>query len=114
MRNALTTILSAGALLGALAGSVVAQAPATPPPAASAPAPKATVPPPTAPTAAKEKGKAPPKTATTPEGVTCSAEADAKGLKGKERKTFRRKCIAEIKKAAKGGTPAKSAPAPKG
>lgn len=42
----------------------------------------------------------PPKTPKprTPESIQCSAEADAKGLKGKERRKFRRTCIAAAKK----------------
>jgi hypothetical protein len=84
----------------------MAQSPATPPTPAP---PKATLPAQSAPTtAAKEKGKAPPKTATTSEGIECSAQADAQGLKGKQRKSFRRKCIADLKKRAK------PASAPKG
>lgn len=43
----------------------------------------------------------------TAESIECSKQADAKGLKGKERKKFRRDC----KKEAKAGTAA-SAPAP--
>ncbi len=57
---------------------------------------------------APAKGKAPPKTATTPEGAACSAEADAAGIKGKERRNFRRKCVAAIKK----GEPTPKAPPP--
>lgn len=41
------------------------------------------------------------------ESLECSKQADAKGLKGKERKTFRRECI----KTAKAGTAAPAAPA---
>jgi hypothetical protein len=48
------------------------------------------------------------KKATTPEGIECSAQADAKSLKGKSRQAFRRKCIAGLKKA---NAPAKAAPA---
>jgi hypothetical protein len=37
----------------------------------------------------------------TPESIECSKQADAKGLHGKERKTFRAHCKAELKKAKK-------------
>jgi len=47
---------------------------------------------------------APAKTASTkqrsPESIECSKQADEKGLKGKERKKFRRECIKEAKGAA--------------
>jgi hypothetical protein len=36
----------------------------------------------------------------TPESMECSSEADAKGLKGKERKKFRKACMKEKKGAA--------------
>lgn len=36
---------------------------------------------------------------TTPEGIECSKEADAKGLHGNARKEFRSKCVADLKKA---------------
>lgn len=75
------------------AGIALAQAPA---PAAPAPAaPKAAAPKAAAP---KTGGR---KKATTPEGIQCSAEADAKGLKGKERRSFRNKCISALKKGKK-------------
>jgi psiF repeat len=99
MKRSITGALATTLLAVVLTGSAWAQAPTATTPAPSAPA---------AAPAAKEKGKAPPKTATTPEGATCSAEADAKGLKGKERRSFRRKCIAAIKK----GQPTPTAPAP--
>ncbi|MEZ5818880.1 MAG: PsiF family protein [Hyphomicrobiaceae bacterium] len=60
------------------------------PPAAAAKAPAKT-------TAAKGV----PKKASTPEGIECSKQADAKKLHGKERKSFRAKCIRDLKKAAK-------------
>ncbi|MGG2329494.1 PsiF family protein, partial [Salmonella enterica] len=41
------------------------------------------------------------------ESLECSRQADAKGLKGKERKKFRREC----KKEARAGTAAPAAPA---
>jgi hypothetical protein len=43
----------------------------------------------------------------TAESIECSRQADAKGLKGKERKKFRREC----KKEARAGTAAPVAPA---
>ncbi|PJG54707.1 phosphate starvation-inducible protein PsiF [Bradyrhizobium forestalis] len=43
------------------------------------------------------------------ESLECSKQADAKGLKGKERKKFRRECMKE----AKAGTAAPAAPADK-
>lgn len=65
-----------------LTGSAFAQAtaPATPAPATAAPAAKA-VP--------GEKKAEKPRTAAS---LECSKEADAKGLHGKERKTFRTEC----------------------
>ncbi len=60
----------------------------TPAPATPAPATKAT------PAPAAEKKAEKPRTAAS---LECSKEADAKGLKGKERKKFRSEC----KKAAK-------------
>lgn len=36
---------------------------------------------------------------TTPEGIECSKQADAKGLHGKDRVKFRTQCIDEIKKS---------------
>ncbi len=39
--------------------------------------------------------------ARTPESIECSKQADAKGLHGKERKTFRAHCKADMKKAKK-------------
>jgi hypothetical protein len=47
---------------------------------------------------------APAKTTSTrqrsPESIECSKQADEKGLKGKERKKFRRECIKEARGAA--------------
>lgn len=50
----------------------------------------------TAPAAKTEKAEK----AHTPESLECSKQADDKGLKGKERKKFRRACIKEAKGAA--------------
>jgi hypothetical protein len=47
------------------------------------------------------------KKARSAESLECSKQADAKGLKGKERKKFRRECMKE----AKAGTAAPAAPA---
>lgn len=69
------------------------------PPAAGAPAVKTEAP----------AVKGVPKKASTPEGIECSKQADEKKLHGKERKTFRTKCIRDLKKAA--GTPAAPAKA---
>jgi hypothetical protein len=58
---------------------------------------------PTAPPAATPKTKTTkgvPKKATTPEGIECSKQADEKKLHGKERKSFRAKCIRALKKKA--------------
>ena len=116
--------LAAALLIGAasitLAQTQPTPAPSTPPPAVTAP--------PLTPPVAKtrpspggggavvapvaRKKAAVPKTATTPEGVTCSAEADAKGLKGKERRRFRSKCISAIKKGAAKPAAARPAAAP--
>jgi len=46
---------------------------------------------------AAEKKEAKPRTA---ESLECSKQADAKGLKGKERKKFRKECIKDAKKSA--------------
>ncbi len=77
------------ATLAVALGSTVAFAQT--PPAATAPAKPAVA----APAAAKAK------TARTAESLKCSADADAAKLKGKERKTFRSKCMKDAKKVAK-------------
>ena len=64
-------------------GAAVAQS-TTPAPAAS-PAPAKTT------TSAKPRS---------PESLECSKQADEKGLKGKERKKFRKECMKEAKDAA--------------
>lgn len=70
-------------LIGSAFAQTTAPAPATPAPAATA-----------APAAKKaEKPRS-------PESMECSTEADSKGLKGKERKKFRKACIKEKKAAA--------------
>ena len=76
-------------------------------------APPAATPKAAAPAAAKPAtaAKGVPKKASTPEGIECSAQADAKNLHGKERKSFRSKCIRDLKKAKAAPKPA--APAKK-
>jgi len=49
-------------------------------------------------TALAQTTKAPAKPRT-PESIECSKQADAKGLKGKERKKFRAKCKKDLLKA---------------
>jgi hypothetical protein len=66
-----------------LVTSAFAQTPATPAPAAKA-AP------------AEKKAEKP----RTPESIACSAEADGKGIKGKERHKFMRQCKKDAKAAA--------------
>ncbi|MBV9561952.1 MAG: phosphate starvation-inducible protein PsiF [Bradyrhizobium sp.] len=72
---------AAAAISLLLAGSAFAQAPASPAPAAT-PAP------------AKASK------AHSPESLECSKQADDKGLKGRERKKFRKECMKEAKGAA--------------
>jgi invasion protein IalB len=83
MMTIVSRAAAAAALSLLLAGAAFAQAPA---PAAS-PAPAATAP--------AKTGKA-----RSPESLECSKQADEKGLKGKERKKFRKDCIKEAKGAA--------------
>lgn len=101
MKNLSKLTIGFAALLVTATLAVAQTAPATAPPAA---APKAA--PPVAAKAPVAKGV--PKKASTPEGIACSAQADEKKLTGKERKSFRGKCIRDLKKAAAG----KAAPAP--
>lgn len=97
----LTSIFAATALaLAMTAGAAMAQAPA---PAPTAPA---ATPAPAAKAAAPKKARAPGKPRTA-ESLACSAEADQKGLKGKERQKFRKKCVADAKKAKAPAAPAK-------
>jgi len=76
-----------------LMGTAFAQTPA-PAPAPATPAPAAKTAP--AAPAAKTTAAKPERTAASKE---CSAEADAKGLKGKERKKFRSECKRKAGKA---------------
>jgi hypothetical protein len=88
-----TTAALTAAILGTLAfgplGPAAAQTPAAPAPKAATPA------------AAPKKPAIRPKSERTPESLACSSEADAKGLKGKERQKFRRACLKNAKPAAK-------------
>ena len=81
-------LIIAAALSAFTAGAALAQATTTPAPAPTAPAAKA---------APKAKAPAKPRTA---ESIECSKQADAKGLKGKPRKTFRAKCKRDLAKKA--------------
>ena len=84
-----TKLVAAAAALAISACVVSAQTTA---PAPATPAPKAAT------TTAPKKAFVP-KKASTPAGIKCSADADAKGLHGKERRKFRSACIREFKKA---------------
>jgi len=94
MRLASKLSLGAAALVLS-AGLALAQTPQAPA-AATPKAPAAATP--KAPATKTSKGV--PKKATTPEGIECSKQADEKKLHGKERKSFRAKCIRDLKKAA--------------
>jgi len=80
-------------------GAGVAMAQTATPPAPVAPKAPAAA---TTAAPAPKKGAAL-KKAQTPEAQACSAEADAKNLHGKPRRTFRAKCIKEKMAAAKKG-----------
>lgn len=100
----MTTFASGLLALGLSAGIALAQAPTpgTTVPGASAPVPGK----PAVQAPAKSVGVQ--KQATTPEGIECSAQADAQKLTGKPRVKFRNKCKADMRKAAKaaaGGAP---------
>lgn len=75
------------------------------PPAATPAAPSAPAAPANPAAASPAQAAAPAATAAkkerTPESLKCSADADAQGLKGDERKKFRRKCMTDARKAAK-------------
>ncbi|TMJ68769.1 MAG: phosphate starvation-inducible protein PsiF [Alphaproteobacteria bacterium] len=76
------------AIMSAFYSSVgFAQTTAAPPPAASPPTTTKTIP--------KVK---PPETPRSAESIECSKQADAKGLHGKPRQTFRANCIKGMKK----------------
>lgn len=88
--------ISATALLFTVAVAGAQTAPQAPPAATPKPA-----------AAAPKTGQ---KKASTPEGIECSNQADAKNLHGKERRKFRAKCISDLKKAK---APPKAEPAKK-
>jgi hypothetical protein len=110
--------------LAALVGATSLALAQTPPPApAPSTPPAATVPSKPTPPATAKKGTPPPKKATTPEGQVCSAEADKYGLRGRERRNYRSRCIKAVKKgqppppvtpvrAAPKAAPKAAAPAP--
>ena|SRR5438552_4250529 len=85
-------LLIAAIVSSLYAGAAFAQTtPSTTPPAATTPAPSKM--------AAKAKAKpATPAKERSAESLECSKQADTKGLHGKERKTFRSKCIKDLKK----------------
>ena len=87
----LSTLFAAAAVSSLLlAGPVFAQNTA---------APAATTAPAAAPAASTKTTRA-----RSPESMECSKQADEKGLKGKERKKFRRDCIKNAKAGAAGAT----------
>ena len=108
-----TTLLSGLVALGLSTGLAFAQAPTagtTPlPGGTSVPPPKSTVvtPPPATVPPVKAKSAGARKQALTPEGQACSAEADTQNLHGASRVKFRKKCIADKRKAAGAPAPAK-------
>lgn len=98
--------IAASLALGGVALAQTAPAPSVTPPPATAPAPAAAA---KAPKAAQQPR--------TPESLACSAKADEAGLKGKaknkERRAFRKKCMADMKKGGAAMAPAApAAPAP--
>ena len=101
--------MTTAAALLALGATVAMAQTATTPSAPVAPKPPvaATTPPPA--TTAAPAAKKGAKQATTPEGIACSAEADAKGLHGKERTKFRNACKKDKLKAAGGKAPVAAA-----
>jgi hypothetical protein len=104
----LVSTIAAGVLAALMSTSLATAQTPTPssPPAAQPKAPPAAA---AKKVEAKTGAKAPAKPRTA-ESIACSAEADKKKLHGKERKTFRAKCIRDMKKSASAkGTPAKAA-----
>ena len=96
----ITTLASGLLAVGLSAGFALAQAPA---PGTAATAPGAAARPTgVTPLATAPKAKGIQKAASTPEGIECSAQADAQNKHGKDRVKFRKKCIADLKKAAGG------------
>jgi hypothetical protein len=96
-------VAAAAAALMISVGAASAQSTA---PAQAAPAPGAA-----ATTAKKPAIK--PAAERTPESLKCSAEADKQNLHGKPRQAFRKKCMADAKKAAAQAAAPATAPAKK-
>jgi hypothetical protein len=94
----MTARLLAGFVSLALASGVALAQTPPPPPTQTPSAPQAATPAPAAPTAKAKSAKAA-KTTRSPESLACSAEADARKLKGNPRKKFRKACLAEKRKA---------------
>jgi len=90
--KSLVTAAAATLILGAGAATAQTTAPAAKPTAAA---------PATAKPAKAKVSKAKAPKARSAESIACSAEADAKGLKGKDRKKFRNACLKKAKAAAK-------------
>jgi len=89
----LSTLFAAAVSSLLLAGPVLAQSTTAPAAKTDTTAPAA------APAASTKTTKA-----RSPESMECSKQADEKGLKGKERKKFRRDCIKNAKAGAAGAT----------
>jgi anti-sigma28 factor (negative regulator of flagellin synthesis) len=111
MKIITTSLVSGLMALGFSAGVALAQGTA---PGTAAPGAGVTAPPAAKPASAAPKSTGVQKQASTPEGIECSAQADAQKLTGKPRVKFRKKCIADIKKAAApgGAKPSIGTPAP--
>jgi hypothetical protein len=92
----LTSLIAAAGIVVASAAAFAQTAPVAPKAPATTTTPSTAATPATTPTT---KGVM--KKPTTPEGIACSEQADAKGLHGKDRTKFRRKCISDMKAAAK-------------
>jgi psiF repeat len=78
----ITTMMSAFCASAAFAQTTPTTPPGTNPPAATKPTPKVKA----------------PETPRSAESIECSKQADAKGLHGKPRQTFRANCIKGMKK----------------
>ena len=106
-----TATLTIAAMIGATSLAFAQAPPPAPAPAPTTP-PAATAPAKPTPPATAKKGTPPQKKATTPEGQICSAEADKNGLKGRERRNYRARCKAAVKKGQPPPpvVPAKAAP----
>lgn len=93
-----STLIGAAALSLLVAGAAVAQTTPstttkTPPAAAATKSTTTTTTTTTGTTTTKTKVGTP----KSPEGVACSQQADQQGLHGSKRKTFRKKCMADMK-----------------